>query len=130
MPKLKLTKSGVENLPYYQPPQDRPNKNQELYWDTELAGFGLRVTGASKTYIVEKRVNGRTVRARIGQHNQLPTDQARKMAQQLIHEMFEGKDINARKKAAGGESVTLEQAFKDFVEERDLKDKTINDYTM
>jgi integrase len=130
VPKLKLTKSGVENLPYFQPPQDRPKKNQELYWDTELAGFGLRVTGASKTYIVEKRVNGRTVRARIGRHNQLPTDQARKMAQKLIHEMFEGRDINARKQSVAGEAVTLEQAFKDFVEERDLKDKTIHDYTL
>ena len=130
MPKIKLTKSGVEKLPYFLPPPDRPKKNQELYWDTELAGFGLRVTGASKTYIAEKRVNGRTVRTRIGRHNQLPTDQARKMAQKLINEMFEGKDINARKKAAGGESVTLEQAFKDFIEERDLKDKTIHDYTL
>ena len=89
MPKIKLTKSGVEKLPYFLPPLDHPKKNQELYWDTELAGFGLRVTGASKTYIAEKRVNGRTVRTRIGRHNQLPTDQARKMAQQLIHELFE-----------------------------------------
>ena len=63
MPKLKLTKSGVEKLPHFQPSPDHA-KNQELYWDTELAGFGLRVTGASKTYIVEKRVNGRTVRSR------------------------------------------------------------------
>ena len=53
MPKLKLTKSGVEKLPYFQPSPDH-SKNQELYWDTELAGFGLRITGSSKTYIVEK----------------------------------------------------------------------------
>ncbi|MZH02382.1 MAG: integrase, partial [Nitrospinae bacterium] len=62
MPKLKLTKSGVERLPYYEASAGS-SKNQELYWDTELAGFGLRVTGSSKTYIAEKRVNGRTVRS-------------------------------------------------------------------
>ena len=96
MPKLKLTKSGVERLPYYLS-STAHSKNQELYWDTELAGFGLRVTGTAKTYIVEKRVNGRTVRSRIGPHNQIPTEKARKMAQVLILDMSNGKDINAIK---------------------------------
>ena len=128
MPKLKLTKSGVEKLPYYLPSTKQPKKNQELFWDTELAGFGLRVTRASKTYIVEKRVNRRTVRARIGRHNQIPTDKARKMAQKLIYEMTDGKDVNARKKAIQGESVTLQQAYDQFLEKRDLKERTIWDY--
>ena len=128
MPKLKLTKSGVDKLPYFQSSLDHPRKNQELFWDTGLAGFGLRVTRASKTYIVEKRVNRRTVRARIGRHNQIPTDRARKMAQKLIYEMTDGKDVNARKKAIQGESVTLKQAFDEFLEKRDLKERTIWDY--
>ena len=128
MPKLKLTKSGVEKLPYYLPSPQQPKKNQELFWDTELVGFGLRVTGTSKTYIVEKRVNRRTVRARIGRHNQIPTDKARKMAQKLIYEMTDGKDVNARKKAIQGESITLKQAFDEFLEKRDLKERTIWDY--
>jgi integrase len=128
MPKLKLTKSGVDKLPYFQILPDYPKKNQELFWDTELAGFGLRVTRASKTYIVEKRVNRRTVRARIGRHNQIPTDKARKIAQKLIYEMTEGKDVNARKKAIQGESVTLQQAYDEFLEKRELKERTIWDY--
>ena len=128
MPKLKLTKSGVDKLPYFQTLPDYPRKNQELFWDTELAGFGLRVTRASKTYIVEKRVNRRTVRATIGRHNQIPTDKARKMAQKLIYEMIDGKDVNARKKAIQGESITLKQAFDEFLEKRDLKERTIWDY--
>ncbi len=128
MPKLKLTKSGVDKLPYYTSSPQQPKKNQELFWDTELVGFGLRVTGTSKTYIVEKRVNRRTVRARIGRHNQIPTDKARKMAQKLIYEMTDGKDVNARKKAIQGESITLKQAFDEFLEKRDLKERTIWDY--
>ena len=128
MPKLKLTKSGVEKLPYYTSSPQQPKKNQELFWDTELVGFGLRVTGTSKTCIVEKRVNRRTVRARIGRHNQIPTDKARKMAQKLIYEMTDGKDVNARKKAIQGESITLQQAYDEFLEKRDLKERTIWDY--
>ena len=57
MPKLKLTKSGVDKLPYYKSSPQQPKKNQELLWDTEIIGFGLRVTEQSKTYIVVKRVN-------------------------------------------------------------------------
>jgi len=129
MPKRKLTKSGVEKLPYYEASKGS-SKNQELYWDTELAGFGLRVTGSSKTYIVEKRVNGRTVRSRIGRHNQIPTEKARKMAQSLILDMSNGKDINAIKRASDGETVTLIDAFSDFIEKRDLKEKTIHDYSL
>ena len=128
MPKLKLTKSGVDKLPYFQTLPDYPKKNQELFWDTELSGFGLRITRASKTYIVEKRVNRRTVRARIGRHNQIPTDKARKIAQKLIYEMTEGKDVNARKKAIQGESVTLQQAYDEFLEKRELKERTVWDY--
>lgn len=128
MPKLKLTKSGVDKLPYFEALPDYPKKNQELFWDTELAGFGLRITRASKTYIVEKRVNSRTVRARIGRHNQIPTDKARKIAQKLIYEMTEGKDVNARKKATQGKSVTLQQAYDEFLEKRELKERTIWDY--
>jgi len=128
MPKLKLTKTGVNKLPYFQPSSVHPKKNQEIYWDTEMIGFGLRITGTSKTYIVEKRVNRRTVRARIGGHKQIPTDKARKMAQKLIYEMTTGKDINARKRATEGESITLNQAFRDFLEKRELKERTIWDY--
>jgi integrase len=127
MPKLKLTKSGVEKLPFFQSSSDN-SKNQELFWDTELVGFGLRITKTSKTYIVEKRVNGRTVRVRIGRHNQIPTEKARKMAQSHIFEMSGGKDVNAIKRASGEESMTLGDAFKDFIERRDLKAKTIHDY--
>jgi hypothetical protein len=32
------------------------------------------------------------------------------------------------KRASDGESITLGDAFKDFVESRNLKDKTIHDY--
>ena len=42
--------------------------------------------------------------------------------------MTTGKDVNARKKASQGESITLNQAFNHFLEKRDLKDKTISDY--
>ena len=77
-----------------------------IHGDTELAGFGLRVTGASKTYIVEKHVNGRTVRSRIGRHNQIPTEKARKIAQSLILAMSGGNDVNAIKRASDGESVS------------------------
>ena len=107
----------------------RLTKNEKEHL-RQFAGFGLRVTRIIKNLhsIVQKRVNRRTVRSRIGRHNQIPTEKARKMVKCLIFEMSDGKDINAIKRASGGESMTLDNAFKDFIEMRTLKDKTVHDY--
>ena len=58
----------------------RLTKNEKEHL-RQFAGFGLRVTRIIKNLhsIVEKRVNGRTARSRIGRHKQIPTEKARKM---------------------------------------------------
>jgi len=47
MSKRKLTKKEIDRIP-------RPAAGQEIYWDTELEGFGLRVTPSRMTYIASK----------------------------------------------------------------------------
>jgi hypothetical protein len=42
-----------------------PDKGQIIFRDTVLAGFGLRVTPGSKTYVVEARVHGVCTRMRL-----------------------------------------------------------------
>ncbi|MBF0184678.1 MAG: DUF4102 domain-containing protein [Magnetococcales bacterium] len=53
--------------------------NKDAYtWDSELAGFGLKVTPAGrKVYLVQFRVAGRTRRVTIGPHGPATPDQAR-----------------------------------------------------
>lgn len=53
-----------------------------LVWDTETAGFGLRVSrGGVKSYVFQYKVHGRTRRMTLGEHGRaLTLDAARKLA--------------------------------------------------
>lgn len=100
MAKLHLSAGTVNKLPLAQ-------AGQQLYWDTKLEGFGLRVGMTRKAYFVEKRVAGRHVRHSIGVHGQptadgqaLTADRARDLAMVKLGELTAGKDLNAEKKAA------------------------------
>ncbi|KMP11211.1 hypothetical protein UR09_03955 [Candidatus Nitromaritima sp. SCGC AAA799-A02] len=118
---MKLTKKTVEGLPL-------PEAGQAIYWDTVLPGFGIRVTPTTKSYVCQRRVNRRTVRSTIGRADQVTTERARKLAQDYLYRMVKGEDVNRSKRGAACESVTLEEAYKEFLETRDLKASTRRDY--
>ncbi|MDH5757459.1 MAG: integrase family protein [Nitrospinota bacterium] len=122
MPHEKITKKLVDHLSFI-------GDGQVLYWDTELKGFGLRITKGAKAYFAEKRVNGKTVRTTIGRHGPLTPDQARKKAQELLGSMTMGRNPVNERRQARAKSVTLAQAFESFLEARKaLKPRTVADY--
>ena len=90
---LKLTAASVNKLPLLE-------SGQVLYRDTDLQGFGIRVGAKVRTYFVEKRVNGRTVRFSLGKHGQITAEQARTQAAIKLGEMTAGADLTSNKKAA------------------------------
>ncbi|MFL6199919.1 MAG: Arm DNA-binding domain-containing protein, partial [Thermoanaerobaculia bacterium] len=53
-----------------------------LVWDTDLAGFGLRVSrGGVKSYVFQYKVHGRARRMTLGEHGRaLTLEAARKLA--------------------------------------------------
>lgn len=106
MPQLHLTAASVNKLPLLE-------SGQQLYRDTKLQGFGLRVGSSVKTYFVEKRVDGRNVRHSLGIHGQITADQARDWATIKLGEMTSGKDLNVEKKAKARARVEAEKATKD-----------------
>ncbi len=86
--KAKITKRLVDTTN----PQDR----DAFVWDTEVHGFGLKVTpGGRKVYILQYRIGGRghpTRRYTIGKHGGLTPDQARDIAKKLRGQIADGKD--------------------------------------
>jgi integrase len=95
----KITKRMVDAV--------RPNGADQFLWDTELKGFGLKVTPAGvKVYILQYRKGGRgtpTKRVTIGRHGVLTPEQARKEAARLSGAIANGSDpaaIRAAEKAA------------------------------
>ena len=105
-------------------------KSQKFYRDSQIPGFALRVTSSGvKSFIVEKRINGKVKRITLGRYGNLTTEQARKEAIKLTGEIATGIDPLAEKRAKEAKSVTLIQAFDDyFLARNTLSESTIKDY--
>ena len=109
MPKAKLTDAVVAKASL---PEDA---TEAVLWDTEVTGFGLRVTAGAKTYIVSYRpqVGGRAAtkrRVKLGNPHTIKTAQeARRLALAVLGKVADGKDPaaeRAREKRRGGAKVT------------------------
>jgi integrase len=122
---LKLTKSVIDRLPHC-------DAGQQFIWDSELPGFGVRIGATTKAYFVERRVDGRTVRATIGRHGPWTAEAARTRARELRVDMDKGINPIARARTKRAEetakAVTLDSVFDSYIKTRDLKALTISDY--
>ncbi len=114
---MKLTKRVIDSIPF-------PETSQTLCWDDELPGYGLRVTSGAKTFIVQRRVAGKTVRVTLGRYGHLTPDQARKLAVKTLSELVHGVNVNAVKEAEKVQGVTLAEVYQAFLTDRALSPKT------
>lgn len=125
---MRLSKSFIDKLPI---PVSTEGKNiQRFYRDELLPGFALRITsGGSKSFIVERKLKGRTKRITLGQYGPLTLEQARRQAQIMLSEMVQGIDPTEQRSRDRAFNLTLEQAFLDYLDDRKvLKPSTIKDY--
>ncbi len=130
MAKLKLTKAAVERVPL-------TVKGQEVYWDTDLKGFGLLVGMNTKSFVVQTNIKGKAVRVTLGPFGIHSVDEYRDRARRQIGAMKDGIDPREEAKreireqwAEEARSVTLDAAFKEFkrVKASKLKEYTLKDY--
>lgn len=104
MPKIKLTKTNVENIPFTE-------KGQKIYFDTELKGFGLLVSPTVKSYIAQKDVRRRTCRINIGRHPAWSVEEARKKARYYTNLMDNGQDPRELEAQEKAKNITFKQAW-------------------
>jgi integrase len=112
MPKIKLTERAVARLT-----APDPSGKQVLYWDADLRGFGVLVSGVTnaKTYIVQRRLpNGRQRRVTIEATNALTLEKAREEAENQLHDLRKGNDPKTTKRLG----ATLRRTLHDFLEAR------------
>ena len=119
----KITKSYVDKL-------STPENGQAFIRDTELKGFAVRVTSSgAKSFILEKRIDGKVKRLTLGRYPELTVEQARKEAHKLLGHIAVGRNPAAEKKQKVLQGTTLKQAFDDFLKTRkNLKERTLYDY--
>lgn len=80
-----------------------PPKGYVLFWDTELGGFGVRITASgARTFFVEKRVCARKRRVSLGRWPALTVASARKKARVYLDRVAAGEDPNEDKAVVCG----------------------------
>lgn len=128
---MKLTKLNVEKLPIPQALRAKVTA-QKRYYDDTLKGFGVRVTsGRTKAFFIEKLIQGKLRRITIGHYGELTVEEARKQAQILLGQIAKGINPLTEKKAAKAKTITLKEAFRDYIQARKtLKPKTAHSYSL
>jgi integrase len=98
---IHLTQSLADAIPHVP-------TGQKFIRDSELSGFALRVTKASKSFVFEKRVLGRMRRVTLGRIGVLSASEARQQAIRMAEEISKGTvPGRLRKKRTFGELADL-----------------------
>ncbi len=116
----KLTKKLVDSLEF-------PTTGQKFIWDTDLKGFGIRLTPSGKTFIAQSRVQGQTKRTTIGKYGVYTVQQARDDAKDTLRDMSRGINPNAEKRRQKTLAVTLKTVADAYIKDRKLKQSSISD---
>jgi integrase len=71
-----------------------PSGAQTLYWDLELRGFAVLVSGTTnaKSYIIQRDVDGRSRRLKVGAVAELSLVKAKKLAAEMLVDLRKGVD--------------------------------------
>lgn len=107
---VKLTKTVIDRL--------TPSANDAFHWDTEVKGFGARITPTGRiTFVVQGRVSGAgsVARISIGPYGIFTVDQARNVAREHLRTMRLGDDPRELKKQQATLRITLQQVCDDYV---------------
>lgn len=118
--KMKLTQRSVAAIT-----TPDPTGKQQLYWDTELKGFGVLVSGVSdaKTYVVKGSVGGLSVRRKIGRVDLLTVASAREKAKEMLLALRSGRDPLERRAA------TVQAALDQYLAARpSLRPRSLENY--
>ena len=83
-----------------------------IFWDRELAGFGVRVyPSGRKVYVVQSRAGGRPRRVTLGTHGEITATQARLRAAQVIDRIKRGEDPSVLPPQAGTTIADLAERY-------------------
>lgn len=81
MPRARLTQTFAERVPL------AADGKQTLYFDTETRGFGLLVSRTTKSWVVQRDVNGRSKRVTLGRADVIRAEEARRRARTALDAM-------------------------------------------
>jgi len=108
MATLRLTKRVVDST--------KAGVKDTYIWDTDLKGFGLKITPKGrKVYITQYRIGKRSRRVTLGIHGTLTTEEARQLAKRSLGKVSSGVDP-AHERDVANADYSIEALFQAFEE--------------
>jgi integrase len=99
--RVKLTEQRIADLP-------KPSLGASYTYDSSAPSLAIRVTAAGvRSFVVVKKINGKTERITLGRFPGLRLDDARQAAMGVAGELARGNDPIALRKAARARKMTL-----------------------
>lgn len=99
-------------------------KKQIILRDSELPGFGIRISKQTKSWIVERRIQGINRRISVGNFNTMTLEAARREAAKIIGDISMGADPVAEKRNKEIAALTLREAMEEFLRRRNILEST------
>ena len=109
---MKLTATAVSALAL------PPAKREHFVWDADLPGFGVRLRGGRRTWIIQYRVGHRQRRESLGDTRKVRIEDARAIARQRFAQVELGIDPAAQRAAALAGSITVAMAAERYLDAR------------
>lgn len=114
---MKINKSNIDKLKF--------TGQEDFYWDDDLKGFGIKITKTKSCYIIQARnAKGKTTRKKIGPINLFSPDEARKIAKAYLGQLAQGIDIMAKEKEGKTRNISLQQAFDEYIQVKNITEST------
>jgi integrase len=121
--KLKLTQRAVEQLGLLD------GQNELIAWDTELRGFGFRLQGSRKTWVLQYKCHGATRRMTLAA-DAVSAEAARTWARKIRAKVDLGADPSRDKKErAAKDKDTLGALIETYLAHKKVKPRTLRALT-
>ena len=116
--RTKLTEQRIADLP-------KPGQGASYTYDSLTPSLAIRVTAAGvRSFVVVKKINGKTQRITLGRFPGLRLDEARQGARRIAGEMAQGNDPVALLKAARARKVTLADLWPGYLAHLKQRNRT------
>jgi integrase len=93
-----------------------PGKADHIEWDDTMPGFGIRIRGDSKRWVVQYRIGRQQRRESLGDTRKVSLDDARKAARKRFAQVELGVDPGAERAQAGARALTLAVAIARYLD--------------
>jgi integrase len=85
-----------------------PGRSEHFEWDADLPGFGVRLRGTSKRWVVQYRVNGHQRRESLGDVRKVTIEDARRIARNRFAQVELGTDPGADRAKAKAQAAAAQ----------------------